>query len=75
MAELNLPLRVQDTQETTTGLDSTDKVLLMSGGNGDDIHEDTPAYAIRNDGVPLWVIVNFGGIERKVIITYTPFCK
>jgi hypothetical protein len=34
-------LRVPDTQETTTGLDSTEEVLLMSAGNGDDVYEDT----------------------------------
>ena len=64
-----------DTQETTPGLDSTEDMLLMPVGNGDDIHEDTPAYAVRNDGVPLWVIVSFGEIQRQVIITYTPFLQ
>lgn len=68
-------LLVPDTQETTTGLDSTDMALLMPHGNGDDIHEDTLAYAKRNDGVPMCVIVSFGGSQRKMIITYTPFLR
>ena len=68
-------LRVPDTQETTTGLDSTDELLLMCAGSADDVHEDTPAYATRNHGVPLWVIVSLAEYQRKMIITYTPFCK
>ena len=68
-------LLVPDTQETTTGLDSIDTALLMPHGNGDDIHEDTPAYATRNHGVPFWVIVSLAEYQRKMIITYTPFCK
>ena len=68
-------LRVPDTQETTTGLDSTDTALMMPHGNGDDTYEDTPAYAIRNDGAPLWVIVSFGGTPTQDDHNIYPFLQ